>query len=103
MQKRPTSKVHSAANQGGPGKQSDMLRCPRAYPRIHQLNNNLMTILVHCELMKSSVTPEEFEHLSAIRSAATSIAEGVGKGRANSNGGVLALSPNKTERGTRDT
>ncbi len=45
MQKRPTSKskLHSAANQGGPGKQSDMLRCPRAYPRIHQLNNNLMT------------------------------------------------------------
>jgi hypothetical protein len=101
MQKRPTSKskLHSAANQGGPGKQSDMLRCPRAYPRIHQLNNSLMTILVHCELMKSSVTPEGFEHLSAIRSAATSIAEVVGKGRVNSNGGVLALPQQDGKRG----
>jgi len=41
--------------------------------------------------MKSSATPEGFKHLSAIRSAATSIAEVVGKGPVNSNGGVLAL------------
>lgn len=34
MQKRPKSKskLHSAVNQGGPGKQSDMLRCPTSLP-----------------------------------------------------------------------
>jgi hypothetical protein len=39
-----------------------------------------MTIIAHCELMKSRSAPEAFRHLSAIRKAAASIAEIVGEG-----------------------
>lgn len=71
------SKLHSAASTTG--ELSNLPRRLRTHTRIHEVNNNLMTIMAHCELMKSwTPAPEALKHLTAIRKAAASIAEIVG-------------------------
>jgi hypothetical protein len=103
MQSRPTSKskLYSRANESEPSQQPALPKRLRAYPRIHQLNNDLMTIFAHCELLQSRTAQEGLRHLTAIRNAARSIAEIVGKGRVNPNGSVFSCALaalNKTEK-----